>query len=166
MFKELDGDQIRIQTNATQLFEGWREANHSFRHSYQGRMNWSRVNGTQYLYRINGRVRKSLGPRSPETERTKDEYSTQRRKLRERRNRRAAKLKQLAPINRAYRLGRIPKIAADILRALDDQQLMGTHLIVVGTHSLDRQGWRPNEGRRKRNISGSVPHLCIIHAPI
>ncbi|MEE9588793.1 MAG: GSU2403 family nucleotidyltransferase fold protein [Hyphomicrobiaceae bacterium] len=136
MFKELDGDQIRVQTNATQTFEGWREVNHVFRHSYQGRMNWSRVNETQYLYRINGTVRKSLGPRSPETERIKEEYVGQRKKLRDRRNRLWAKLKELAPINRAYRLGRIPKIAADILRALDNQQLMGDHLIVVGTHSL------------------------------
>jgi len=136
MFKELDGDQIRIQTNAIQTFEGWREAHHDFRHSYQGRMNWSRVNGVQYLYRINGKVRKSLGPRSPETERIKDEYSAQRKKLRTRRNRLQTKLKEFAPINRAYRLGRVPKIAANILRALDEQQLMGNHLIVVGTYSL------------------------------
>jgi len=115
MFKELDGDQIRIQTNAIQTFEGWREAHHDFRHAYQGRMNWSRVNGVQYLYRINGKVRKSLGPRSPETERIKDEYSAQRKKLRTRRNRLQTKLKELAPINRAYRLGRVPKIAKNML---------------------------------------------------
>jgi len=136
MFSELDGDQIRIQTNATQAFEGWREADQDFRHSYKGRMNWSRVKGVQYLYRITGNVRKSLGPRSPETEKTKYEYTAQRKRLRERRNRLWSKVRQQAPINRAYRLGRVPRIAAEILRTLDQHQMMGEHLIVAGTHSI------------------------------
>jgi len=133
---ELSGDRVRIHTNAVQAFEAWREVDQTFRHSYQGRMNWSRINGVQYLYRITGRSRKSLGPRSPETEQIQADYTAQRTRLRQRRARMAARLKELAPINRAYRLGRVPKMAAGVLRALDTEGLLGEHLVVVGTHSL------------------------------
>lgn len=136
MLQELDGDQIRIQTNCAQTFEAWSEADAAFRHSYKGRLNWSSVKGQQYLYRINGKVRKSLGPRSPETEKLQAEYTAQRKRLRERRNRLAAKLKEQARLARAYRLGRVPRIAADILRTLGQDGLLGGPLIVVGTHSL------------------------------
>lgn len=138
MFTELDGDQIRIQTNAAQTFEAWREADQTFRHSYSGRMNWSGARNNHYLYRIDGSgtVRRSLGPRSPATEKLKDEYTAQRRRLRERRSRLAKKLKQEAPINRAYRLGRVPNIAASVMRAIDEEGLLGGPLLVVGTHSL------------------------------
>lgn len=133
---ELDGDQIRIQTNAVQVFEAWREADRDFRHSYKGRMGWSSINGKTYLYRSTGRVNRSLGPRSPETERIKEDYTAQRTRLRERRARLDKKLKELAPINVAYRLGRVPKVAAKVLEALDAAGLLGPHLLVVGTHSL------------------------------
>ncbi len=136
MIEELSGDQIRIHTNACQVYETWREADQKFHHSYKGRMNWSKIRGTDYLYRIVGRSRKSLGPRSPETEKIKEEYTAQRKRLKQRTGRLQNKLDELAPINRAYRLGRVPVIAAKILRELDRQELLGEHLMVVGTHSL------------------------------
>jgi hypothetical protein len=42
----------------------------------------------------------------------------------------------MTKINRAMRLGRMPGIAARILRKLDEAGLLGTQLFVVGTHSL------------------------------
>jgi len=42
----------------------------------------------------------------------------------------------MAPVNRALGLGRIPTIAARILRALDREGLLGTHVIVAGTNAL------------------------------
>ena len=136
MITELSGDQIRIQTNAAQVFESWREAEQEFAHSYKGRMNWSRVHDKQYLYRIVGNSRRSLGVRSAETEQIKEDYTKQRTKLKRRVTSLRNKLKELAPINRAYRIARVPKIAAEILRALDKEGLLGDQLIVVGTHSL------------------------------
>lgn len=133
---ELTGDQMRVQTNAVQTFEAWREADQTFRHSYRGRMNWSAVRGRKYLYRIIGESRQSLGPQSEETERIKDEYSAQRTRLRERRDKLAKRLAELAPINRAYRIGRVPEIATRVVAALDQAGLLGSHLLIVGTHSL------------------------------
>jgi hypothetical protein len=135
MVKELSGDQIRIQTNAAQAYDAWSEVDREFRHSYRGRMSW-RGPGRKYLYRSIGEVHKSLGPRSPETEQLQADYTAQRTRLRDRRARLWQTLKSLAPINKAYRLGRVPKVAAAILRELEAEGLLGTHLLVIGTHSL------------------------------
>ena len=42
----------------------------------------------------------------------------------------------MAPVNRALGLGRMPAIAARILRELDHEGLLATHLIVAGTNAL------------------------------
>ena len=106
-------------------------------------MNWSRVKGVNTLYRIDGkREKKSRASFSRDTkfsEKIKNEYTARRKRLRERRNAALVPedLKQQAPINRCrYRLGRVPRIAAEILRTLDQHQMLGEHLIVAGTHSL------------------------------
>ena len=63
-------------------FEAWREADREFRHSYRGALRWKTINGTQYLYRTFGKIGNSLGPRSPELEKVKADYTEQRTKLR------------------------------------------------------------------------------------
>lgn len=135
MDHELSGDQLRILTNAAQTYEAWSEVDREFRHSYRGRLSW-RGPGRRYLYKSIDSTHKSLGARSPETERLYADYTAQRTRLRERRSRLWATLKGQAPINRAYRLGRVPKVAAAVLRALDAEGLLGTHLLVIGTHAL------------------------------
>jgi len=47
----------------------------------------------------------------------------------------AARLDQMAPVNRAMRLGRLPTIAARILRRFDGADLLGHRLLVVGTNA-------------------------------
>ena len=47
-----------------------------------------------------------------------------------------ARLDQLARVNRAMGLGRVPRIAARVLRQCDEHHLLGEHLIVVGTNAL------------------------------
>lgn len=46
------------------------------------------------------------------------------------------RLDEMAPVNRALNLGRIPKLTARILRRLDEKRLLGQHLIVIGTNAL------------------------------
>lgn len=135
-FAELNDEQRRQAIDARQAFEPWRDAEREFRHSFRGSMRWKRVKGTEYLYRIHGQVERSLGRRSPETERIKDDYVDQRARLRQRRARLEQRLKSMDRINRAYRLGRMPVTAARVLRKLDEAGLLGTQLFVVGTHSL------------------------------
>ena len=133
---ELTNEQRRQLIDAKQTFQAWRAADRDFRHAYRGTMRWVSVNGVQYLYRVTGAVRNSLGRRSPETERIKADYSEQRDRLRNRRNRLSARLKEMDRVNRAHGLGRMPLIAARVLRKLDEAGLLGRQLFLVGTHSL------------------------------
>ena len=136
MITEMDGDQVRIAIDAAQTYQAWLGAEHEFRHSYAGRMNWSKINGHQYLYRITGNRRQSLGRRSPETEKLLQDYQAARRRVRERCRRLKSKLDKQAKIHKAYGLGRMPKTAAKVLRALDTAGVLGSNVVVVGTHSL------------------------------
>ncbi len=133
---ELSDEQRRQMIDAKQVFEPWRAASREFRHSYRGSMRWRRVKGADYLYRIQGKVETSLGRRSTETERIKDDYVDQRNRLRQRRNSLEKRLKAMDRVNRAYGIGRMPTVAARVLRKLDEAGLLGKQLCVVGTHSL------------------------------
>jgi len=136
---ELNNEQRREMIDMQQLFEGWRSVEQEFRHSYRGRMRWRKIKGYEYLYRIVGsavRSEKSLGRRSPETERLFTEYQSARARLKRRETSLRKKIEGRARINRAFGLGQMPKIAANILRKLDRAGLLGSKLIVVGTHAL------------------------------
>jgi hypothetical protein len=138
-FPELSNEQRRQLVDAQQTFRVWREADQDFRHGYpplykgyRANMRWKPVNGKDYLYR----GAKSLGARSPENERIKAEYTDQRTKLRTRLTKLEKRLEEMRPVNRAMGLGRVPDIAARVLRRLDSAGLLGKHLFVVGTHAL------------------------------
>src|SRR5258708_3024466 len=95
-----------------------------------------RVAGAEYLYLIAGKVERSLGVRSPATERIKSDHDHHRDRLKRRLATLDARIKEMARINRAAGLGRVPTTAARILRRLDGAGLLGRHLFVVGTHAL------------------------------
>lgn len=136
-FPELELDQRRQLINVQQRFEAWRAADRAFRESNKGSMTWKTVKGKDYLYRIVSRTtQKSLGPRSPETEKLKTDYMASRSSSRARVTKMRKGLEKAAPINRAMGLGRVPRIAAKILRALDQNGLLGEGLFVIGTHAL------------------------------
>lgn len=135
-FREFSEDQRRRLIDATQVFEAWRAADREFRHSYRGSMRWRRIKGREYLYRIFGSVEHSMGARSVETERIKADYMDQRTRLKRRVTSLDKRLGEMAPLNRAAGIGRMPELGARILRKLDVEGLLGTQLFVVGTHAL------------------------------
>lgn len=139
-YRALTHEQIRQSVDSEQVFQNWRETRDEFLHgyegSYQGSMKWKKRASGEYLYRVlNGRE-KSLGARSPETERIKADYTRARTRLRERLKSLEQRLQHLARVNRVLRLGRVPRIAARILDKLDEERLLGSHLLVVGTNAL------------------------------
>jgi hypothetical protein len=139
---ELNEEQRREFIDMQQTFDGWRAADHEFRHSYKGRMRWKTIHGREYLYKVRDGVEKSLGPKSPETEKIKADYTEARTRLKRRATTLRKKIESRSAINRALRLGQMPTIAARILRKLDEVGLLGTQLIVVGTHALYVYGAR------------------------
>jgi hypothetical protein len=136
-FPELELDQRRQLIDVQQRFEAWRTADRAFRASNKGSLTWKRVKGKDYLYRIVDRyTQKYIGPRSPETELLKNDYVASRASNRARVTKMRKGIEKSAPINRAMGLGRVPRAAAKILRALDRAGLLGAGLFIVGTHAL------------------------------
>jgi hypothetical protein len=135
-FRELNNDQRRLLIDTQQVYSELRAVGHEFDQSFKGTMRWSKISGKEYLYRRINKVNKSLGPRSPETEKIKEQYTKSRRRLRDRKNSLKKRLEEKAPLARASGLGRLENTPARILRLLDNQKLLGKSLTVVGTNAL------------------------------
>jgi hypothetical protein len=134
-FTELDGNQRRHLMNVKEVFRTWRDAREVLRRA--GGMHWkTSENGKQYLYNTKGRVEKSLGVRSVETERIYAHQAERTIEAKERLETSWVMLEKQARLSKALSLGRLPPIAARILRKLDDVGLLDRALLVVGTNAL------------------------------
>lgn len=138
---EPNSDQRRELINTRQRFENLRRAA-ARRAACRGSMVWSASKGTDYLLRsfydeaTGARRQRSLGPRSNETERLKAEFDAARAEAKARHEAAREVMVRQAAINRALGLGRVPLIAAKIIRTLTDAGLLGRGLRVIGTHAL------------------------------
>jgi hypothetical protein len=94
------------------------------------------VKGRKYVYEATGTVRKSLGPATRALLREKDERGARRKALQTRTRTIGKRLDQMAPVNRALRLGGVRRIVARILRELEREGLLGNNVIVAGTNAL------------------------------
>ncbi|MEQ1694801.1 MAG: nucleotidyltransferase domain-containing protein [Hyphomicrobiaceae bacterium] len=132
---ELDGNQRRHLINVQQIFNVWREARTELRRA--GGMHWKTgANGHRYLYATLGRKERSLGSASPEAEQIFAAHTQQVDALKSRVEQSRQALDKTARVSKALYLGRLPTIAARILRKLDDAGLLGGSLLVVGTNAL------------------------------
>jgi hypothetical protein len=138
--RDLTNEQRRQFTDAQQAFDAYREAQREFLHAYEGTfaggMHWRTVGGVEYLYRTRRRVASSLGRRSPETEAIKAAYVQDRDRRRRRLRQMEKRLSEMAPVNRAMGLGRVPNVVARIMLTLDEERLLGRSITVVGTNAL------------------------------
>ena len=135
-FVELRGEQARQIVDAEQVFSAYREARAELDRRFAGALSWKRVRGRDYLYRKSGLAWKALGPRGAETEMIYRQFHGGRDRTKDRVSGLSDRLDQMAPVNRALGLGRLPTLPARILRALAQAQLLGTAVDVVGTHAL------------------------------
>lgn len=139
-FIELNNDQRREMVNTRQRYQAWRNAA-AREAGYRGSMVWEETKGQEYLLRSfydegGKRRQKSLGKREPETEAVKQRFDLERKDAVESRKALDAILDRQAAVNRALGLGRLPLIAARILRLIDKRGLLGNGLRVAGTNSL------------------------------
>ena len=135
-FNGLNGDQARQTIDVGQMFSSFAMARSELERRFSGSMSWKTVSGRDYLYRKRRDAWKSLGPRTPETEALAVQFHEGRTRLLQRIAGLTARLDAMAPVNRALGLGRLPLIAARILRALDQAGLIGAGIEVVGTNAL------------------------------
>lgn len=139
-FVELGNDQSREMINTRQRYQAWRSAAARER-GFRGSMVWETSKGQDYLFRAyyaddGKRRQKSLGRRSPETEAMKSTFEEERASAIASRKRLDEVLGRQAAVNRALGMGRVPMIAARILRMLDQRGFLGKGLKVVGTNAL------------------------------
>ncbi len=135
-FNPLDAEQARQAIDCRQVFDAMRAAQADLSRRFAGSMAWKTVSGQDYLYRRRGKVEKSLGPRSPETEAMETAFRAGKARAEDMAQGLRARLERMAPVNVALRLGRVPNVVARVLRRLDEQGLLGPRIAVVGTNAL------------------------------
>lgn len=134
--KQLTGEQRRQLIDCQQAYEAWRHAHLDGKRRFRGSMRWAERNGTKYLLRKIGAAEKSLGPRDQSTEAAYVAFINGRSENQARLQSLSSRIDALAPVNIAMGLGRVPVIAARILRECDERGLLGAQLTVVGTNAL------------------------------
>jgi len=134
---DLNEDQGRIYIDAVQLHEAYLDAFTKNR-AYRGGMHWKKGKGKQYLFRSLDRYGygKSLGPRSEKTESIYREFHSNKEQAHTRLKILKEKLKEQARFCRAARIARVPRIVTAVLRLLEQHQLLGGNLQIVGTNAL------------------------------
>lgn len=104
---------------------------------YRGGMSWQTVNGKEYLVRVfDNRTKKSVGPRSPQTEDVFLRFQQGKQDCIERRAGIEARLSRQAKVCRAMNLGRISRLTGNILRTLADLSLDRKTTTIIGTNAL------------------------------
>ncbi len=136
-FTPLTDNQSRMLTDTRQLFDAQAHALRN-RDRFSGSMTWKKSGNAKYLIRIldSRGTQKSLGRESEETQARYRAFVDGKAAAIDRLKTIDAKLEEQARFNKAARLGRVPTIAARVLRRLDRERLMGRGIIVVGTNAL------------------------------
>ena len=136
MLAELNNAQRRQFVDVAQTFEAWEESKTELAQHFVGSMRWVERKGHVYLLRKRASSEISLGRRTDETEEIYRAFRSGRDAERRRCTALYARLREMAPVNRALRLNRVPLLTARILRHLAGAQVLGQKIFVIGTNSL------------------------------
>ncbi|MCP4108189.1 MAG: hypothetical protein GY749_22035 [Desulfobacteraceae bacterium] len=145
IFKEWTDIQRRVFIDTIQVYEAFTD---TFRKNsaYRGGMHWKKSKAKEYLFRTRDRLGngKSLGPRSSETEKIMAEFQKGKQDAKERLAKLKGCLAEQARFCKAAMIQRVPRLVAAILRLLDQENILGKNIIVVGTSAMF--GYEANAG--------------------
>ena len=135
--QELTAEQRRIAVDAAQLYEHFLDLRQEYR-EFRGGLHWKRVGSKEYLVKTLDREghQQSLGPRSSNTEEALRRFTDRKTELRGQLKVLEEGIAARAKYCVAAGVNRVPRIAADIVRLLDSRGVLGTHLIILGSHSI------------------------------
>ena len=135
----LSTEQRRQLQNLLQFYQTWKELSRSLA-QLPGGMYWRVINSKEYLYKYvtNSGIKQStsIGPKTPQTEATAEDFRQAKKDLQERLDAIEARINTLAPIMRMLGLPAIDETAGKILRALDEAGYLGKNILVVGTYAI------------------------------
>lgn len=132
--QEIGDDQRRQYIDARATFEAWEAAKRQLA-AVRANLRWKTVKGTEYLISASGRIEKSLGARSPETEKIFEGLVARKAVAVERLTGLEKQLVRQQKMNRALQVGRAPQILVDLLRQFDEAGI-ADHFLTIGTHAL------------------------------
>ena len=135
-FNELGSEARRRLIDVQQRGAALRSAQSELRRRFTGSMAWKTRSNRDYLYRRNGSIDKSLGPRSDETEAIYTAFTDGKAAVEQRVKGLRHALEDMARVNRAMGIGRVPNLVGRILRQLDAAGVLGEQVCVVGTNAL------------------------------
>ena len=135
-FSDLDNEARQRLINVQQRADALRAAEVELKRRFSGAMMWKKRAGKDYLYRRIGQVDTSLGPRSEPTEATYRAFTQGKALVEQRLSGLRKGLEDMARVNRAMGLGRVPRLVGRILRRLDQVGVLGEQVCVVGTNAL------------------------------
>lgn len=135
--KPFSDEQSRLLVNLRQRYETWVLAERDLA-ALPYDLRRKSVSGREYLYRITDRGGngKSLGPMDPERETQLAHYRATKEALKARIRTLRPALAEAAALYRALRLPLLSSDAGPILRECDRRDLLGSHLLVVGTNAI------------------------------
>jgi hypothetical protein len=133
----LTENQRRIQINALQLFEALLDGERRLT-GFAGSMLWKSAGGKEYLFKLAGRrgYGRSMGLRSPETEKIYADFHTGKAREKERTHALRARMDEQVRFNRAALIGRVPVVVARLLGKLHQAGFGAHNLVVIGTNAL------------------------------
>lgn len=135
MFSALNENQIRQYIDAEQTRKAWLSAV-SRAQNYRGSMYWKTVKNSDYLYReYSSRQAKSLGVRTPETEKILEEFKKGKVTSEQNLKQLNAAIATHTRLNVALRVGRVPNVVVGLLEEIRQAGLQN-HFLVIGTNAL------------------------------
>ena len=136
-YSDMNDNQRRIFIDTVQLYDAFRAALHKNR-SYKGGMHWKKAKGREYLFRSHDRYGygKSLGPRSPETEKILADFRQAKQQAKNHLSALKDRLNEQARFCKAAMIQRVPKTVTGILRVLDQHNILGRNVIVIDTNAM------------------------------
>ena len=131
----LSDAQLRQYINAEAVYSAC-EAARAAAAQVRGGMLWRVVDGKRYLIRTSpSGAQKSLGPESTEAVAMYERFTDKKHSAEERLRALRAALDEQRRLNRALRVGRVPRIVVDTLNALAANGV-SRNFVTVGTHAL------------------------------
>ncbi|MBS0273382.1 MAG: hypothetical protein JSR55_03060 [Proteobacteria bacterium] len=136
-FDPFSDEQARALVNLDQRYRVWMEAERALA-ALPYDLRRKDVSGRTYLYEITDRSGngRSLGPWSPENETKFEAYRADKAAAKERRDQYRATAQETGRLCRALRLPQLANPAGEILREADRRDLLGSHLLVIGTNAM------------------------------
>ncbi len=136
-FDPFSDEQARALINLEQRYRVWIEAERTLA-ALPYDLRRKEVDGRHYLYEIHDRGGngRSLGPWSPDNARKFDAYRETKTAAKARRDNTRTLVEESARLCRALRLPLLASQAGEILREADRRDLLGSHVLVVGTNAM------------------------------